>query len=130
MRKYSKKLTPEQWATEYKNYAANCEDLDLKTIKNMLTNGYGMVFAHCSDNCTLDGWIDQQLFAIDVDNDKNMKIDKKDALTRAEKIGLPCIVYNSFSNSKKKQKYRMIFQTSEAITDINLAKEIVKKNSR
>lgn len=123
-KKYLKKLTPEQWSYEYKNYAANCEDLDLKTIKNMLTNGYGMVFAHCSDNCTLDCWIDQQLFAIDMDNDKNTKLDKKDALARSEKIGLPCIVYNSFSNSKKKQKYRMIFQTSEAITDIDLAKEI------
>lgn len=68
-----------------------------------------------------DNWIEQQLFALDFD--ENTTINNE--LKRCNELGiLPVFGYTSFSHTEEHHKFRLVFCTNEVITDYNIAKQL------
>lgn len=66
-------------------------------------------------------WSEQQLFCLDFDDGTPSKIVNKNI----KSLGLhACLVYNTFSSTEEKEKYRIVFQTKEPITDYRVAQAI------
>lgn len=66
-------------------------------------------------------WSEQQLFCLDFDDGTPSKIVNKNI----KSLGLhACFVYNTFSSTEEKEKYRIVFQTKEPITDYRVAQAI------
>lgn len=73
------------------------------------------------------GWNEQQLFALDIDDDKdgNPKIYFKSALDRCKRLNVkPIFAYNTFSDTgsdvSSYHRYRMVFMLPEPIRDVRI----------
>lgn len=68
-------------------------------------------------------WSQQSLFALDFDNKtKETQLSFKQAVERAENLGLfEFFMYRTFSSTRQQEKFRMVFQVAEPITDYRTA---------
>ena len=109
---------------------ANIKDLSQREIINFIERGYTISPAVMDGNgCKADNWQQQQLFMIDIDNDKDglPLLSVANALEICEKYGLiPSFYYFSFSHSEQKPKYRLCFITKEVITSKSMRAVIVE----
>lgn len=123
---YGRKLTPINWKEEHSLIGKNVKDLSLDEIADYISQGYGFVFSHCKVHCTKNNFISTQLFAVDIDNDNDdlPNVNRKEIIQRVKEIGGCCICYDSFSNTRKKPKFRILFQVDKPITDIDVANDI------
>lgn len=74
-------------------------------------------------------WTEQQLFLVDIDNDKKETpiLAIKSALALCNKNNIqPVFTYRTFSDSEEKPKYRLAFVMDESITDPSQRKIIMK----
>lgn len=63
-------------------------------------------------------WSSQQLFCLDFDSG----VSSVDTIKKIKEAGLSaCLLYNTFSSTAEKEKYRVVFQTKEAVTDFRVA---------
>lgn len=70
-------------------------------------------------------WTSQQLFALDFDNEPGKELSVRTALERCQYYNLaPCIIYHSYSSTPNKEKYRLLFQLEQPVTDCRTAKVI------
>lgn len=109
---------------------ANIKDLSQREIINFIERGYTISPAVMDGNgCKADNWQQQQLFMIDIDNDKDglPLLSVANALDICEKNGLmPSFYYFSFSHSEQKPKYRLCFITKEVVTSKAMRAVIVE----
>lgn len=106
-------------------------------LMNEIQRGCSVSFGVMNGGKKAENWIQQQIFAVDIDNEadeilaKKLKVDInqlteeektpilsiKEALKICEDNNLPVsFYYNSFSHSEEKPKYRIVFVFDEVIT--------------
>jgi len=100
------------------------EDIKTRKLENLKQEEVGRPIIRRREVC----WTSQSIFGLDIDNSK-IPLSSKNAIERAKDIGNPvCFLYNTFTSKEIKkgvrnpEKYRMIFQTKEPITDYRVAK--------
>lgn len=101
----------------------NSVDIDIIELSKQLTppNSRTMIPAHLRDRRLNKNWQSQSLFALDFDNG----ITFEEVLERLKDYGLDCAFsYSTFSSSIEHQKFRVVWQVNEVITDRKFRDEI------
>ena len=98
------------------------QNLTIKELAKYIEKGHSFSTGVLTGGLGATNWNQQQLFAVDIDNDNvnqpilnvndAIKICKDNELT-------PIICYHSFSSTKRKPKYRLIFALDEIIVEEN-----------
>lgn len=95
-------------------------DVSIDELITAIEKGYSISPALMRGGAKAENWTEQQLFMIDIDNDKK----NADIMTEAEALFIcqennirPAFYYHSFSHSEDKPKYRLCFVMNEVITD-------------
>ena len=100
---------------------ANIKDIPLEKLVQYIENGYSISPAVMDGNgCKADNWTQQQLFMVDIDNDKDgvPLLSVANALEICQESGIvPAFFYYSFSHSELKPKYRLCFIMAEPVTN-------------
>lgn len=99
----------------------------INELANYIINGNTFIpaeFNSISKTVQQNEFVSKKIFAFDVDNDIEY-IDWCTFLDVAICYDIkPCLIYKTFSYTDNKQKYRIIFELDETITDINLIDDI------
>lgn len=95
-------------------------EIELETLAHLLVNGCNFRPAAVK-GMSDSGFISQQIYGLDFDNvEVESVITPEDAIIQAKKKGInPAFVYSTFSSSKEKPKFRMIFLLNSPISDLN-----------
>lgn len=100
----------------------NARNYSIDEIMNFIIQGHTIKPALCG--LKEQEWQSQQLFLLDVDNDKEY-ISLQDMINRLKEQDLiPAFIYSSFSSTKEHEKYRIAYVLDKAIEDIEIAKKI------
>lgn len=93
----------------------NINELSIKLSK-------GCTFKPALLNSTKStGWVSQQLFALDFDGGTTIEYE----LNRCKELNiLPAFGYTSFTHTKNKHKFRLVFCTESPITDIEIRNKL------
>lgn len=74
-----------------------------------------------------DTWEAQQLFFVDVDNERGRALPFIDAVGRASALNLPLLLsYESFSSTEERERYRLVFCFNEPVRDRGEAERIAR----
>ena len=104
-------------------------EIEIKKLIEKIEHGYTISPGVLHNGMCADNWIEQTLFMIDIDNDnKGVPIlYPNESLRICEENELsPIFYYPSFSNSKSKPKYRLVFLMDKVITNTKDRDKIVK----
>jgi hypothetical protein len=96
-------------------------DLEVEITLEELLNSIlaGKTFKPAVVGRTENDWVEQQLFALDFDDNVTIEQIKE----KCANLGvLPAFGYTSFSHTEEKHKFRLIFANNEIITDYDTAK--------
>lgn len=127
---YKEKPTTEEVAkiqTRFKNNNL-VKEVTLNELLNYIGDGHTIIPAVMNGGTTKENWIEQQLFEVDIDNEKDEDIitpDKTIKLLNDNNI-YPFAYYYSFSSSIEKPKFRLLFKTNEPVTEVGKAEFIIK----
>ncbi|HHV73426.1 MAG TPA: hypothetical protein GXX41_02010 [Thermoanaerobacterium sp.] len=100
----------------------NARYYSIYEIMNLIIQGHTIKPAVCG--LKEQEWQSQQLFLLDVDNDKEY-ISSIDMINRLKEQDLiPAFIYSSFSSTPDHEKYRIAYILDKAIEDIEIAKKI------
>ena len=105
------------------------QDLTPKEIVSYIQRGHSVSPAVMDGKgCKAENWISQQLFMVDIDNDKDKPIlTVEKALELCERYNLPpAFLYYSFSHTEQKPKFRLCFIMSETVTNTFLRAAIAE----
>ncbi|WP_084757174.1 hypothetical protein [Clostridium sp. DMHC 10] len=95
-------------------------EINVEDLSKKLTNGCTFKPSELSGKRE-ENWIQQQLFALDFDDG----ITIKQALNKCTELNiLPVFGYTSFSHTKEKNRFRLVFCTDNVITDYKIAKQL------
>lgn len=127
--KHDKKPSKSETATIQKRIGSFKKEVTVKELVKAIEEGISFKAAALNGNKNLD-WESQQVFCIDVDNDER-SINKYGMLTpeaaydRFERLGIaPAFYYESFSSTKEKPKFRLVFLTPEPVYDVRIRNSI------
>jgi hypothetical protein len=95
-------------------------EIDIEELSKLLSNGATFKPALLNGTKSSD-WVSQQIFALDFDGGTTIQ----DELNRCEQLEVRSIFgYTSFSYTEENHKFRLVFCSSEVITDINIRNNI------
>ncbi|MUG85716.1 hypothetical protein GNP92_05035 [Paenibacillus timonensis] len=107
-------------------WAATDTNLTVEELAAKWISGYSILPAKMRGKKSEDdNWTNQQVFAVDFDNENGDKervsddyyVTHEEALEMARQAGLsPAFIYSSFSSSEIHQKFRMVFILNDEIT--------------
>lgn len=104
--------------------APQVAEISIEDLAEQLTQPYGRSFCpsvFSGQRRKGDNWIQQQVFAIDID----YGISLADVIDRCERFWVkPAFMYNTFSDHGSNIRFRVVFVASEAITDKRIRKII------
>lgn len=82
-----------------------------------------------------ENWKEQQVFLLDIDNkieDEDIKVEDDRHITVEKAVEIckqhnlePTFIYNTFSNSEKQNKFRLVFIFEEAIENLEIARQVL-----
>lgn len=98
----------------------NIKEVTVRELDEAIEQGKSISPAVMRGGIRMDNWSEQQVFMVDIDNDK----EDTDILIEAEALYicqqynlLPAFYYHSFSHTKEKPKYRLVFVMDKVVTD-------------
>lgn len=109
--------------------SSTIKDVSPKELISYIEQGYSVSPAVMDGKgCKAENWISQQLFMVDIDNDKDKPIlTVEKALELCERYNLPpAFLYYSFSHTEQKPKFRLCFIMSETVTNTFLRAAIAE----
>lgn len=112
----------------YNRAIKQVKEVTIEELIKETQNGKTVIPAVLSGTKAED-FIQQQLFYIDIDNDVEGKpiLNPFEAIEDCKKKGIPVTFhYYSFSSTKEKPKFRLVFVCDEVITDPNMRMQIIK----
>ena len=92
--------------------SSTIKDVSPKELISYIEQGYSVSPAVMDGKgCKAENWISQQIFMVDIDNDKDKPIlTVEKALELCERYNLPpAFLYYSFSHTEQKPKFRLCF---------------------
>lgn len=110
-------------------------------LTKIIGSGYSMVFSYLKNNSghvlkrSAENFISADLFAIDIDNvvklTKKRKTDEEGYLSLAKAIEMPLsreaiCLYSTPSDTDEHNRFRVIFEIDETITNAELLKDVMK----
>lgn len=106
-------------------------EIEVQDLFRLICSGCSFRPAAINGSCD-SGFIEQSLFAVDVDNSKDKKpiaqgerLTPEQAIERARTAGLiPNFVYRTFSDSAELPKFRILFLMDKPVKDLELRKRI------
>lgn len=104
------------------------KEIGLKELLKYIRNGQTIFPAVLNGGTKRDNWLEQQIFEVDIDNDRDGDIVKPEDvidLLRDKNIN-PFAYYESFNNSIEEPKFRLLFRMKEPVTVIEKAEFIIK----
>lgn len=112
------------------------QEYTLEEIKSNIIKGRTIIPSGIKGNAQVN-WKKQQLFLVDFDNtykgekiycDDPRHVTPTKILDYCKKISFePTFIYNTFSNSEKQNKFRLVYAMEEPITEYLLASQIPQK---
>ena len=113
------------------NLKYNQVEITLEELATELSKGATMTPALLS-SAGADNWLQQQIFALDLDNEKDkvrvsndMYITYQEAIAVAQSHNIePAFVYTTFSHKDSHHKFRMVFVLDEVIRDAEVRDSI------
>lgn len=97
-------------------------EIEIKDLANNLAQGCTFKPAYLNGRTSND-FISQQLFALDFDNNSDVKTE----LNRCEELNIiPAFGYTTFSHTENQHKFRLVFCNDEIITDIDERNKLQK----
>src|SRR5574344_1691207 len=104
------------------------QEIELTELIKKIKQGYSISPAIMKNGISASNWTEQSLFMVDIDNDNNdlplLKPSKALEICKRNNLH-PICYYFSFSHSKTKPKYRLVFLMNETITDTNTRNKII-----
>lgn len=103
------------------------QKIELTELIQKIKQGYSISPAIMNNGISAINWLEQTLFMVDIDNDNSSLpiLKPSEALAICKKNNLfPIFFYYSFSHSKNKPKYRLVFLMNETINDTNIRKKL------
>ncbi len=103
-------------------------NLTISELADKLSKGYSVSPAVLKGGCRAENWQEQQVFMVDIDNDKKGAVlMPKQAKDICNQNNIPVsFMYHSFSSTREKPKYRLVFICAEIITDRALREVIAE----
>ena len=126
---YEKKPDKKQVGVIQKRIGTCKRTITVEEFIQSIENGSSFKAAALNGNKNVD-WESQQIFALDIDNDENSiakygLLMPEDAVKRFVDLGiLPAFYYESFSSTKEKPKFRIIFIAKNPVIDIRIRNAI------
>lgn len=123
---FKKKPTKEEIGKLKKNALNNIVDMSIEEIANEIgNNGRAFYPTFMQGGMKRDNFESMQLFALDFDNkDENITFDE--ILRIADSYGIPiCFAYETFSSTKEKQRFRVVFQHEFPIDNVRIAEIMI-----
>ncbi len=127
---YKEKPTAEEVAkiqTRFKNQNL-VKEVNINDLLKYIGEGHTIIPAVMNGGTTKDCWIEQQLFEVDIDNEKDGDMVKpEDIIKSLNGSGIhPFAYYKSFNDSINKPKFRLLFKTEKPISEVGKAEFIIK----
>jgi hypothetical protein len=99
-------------------------DISLPQLAESIHKGCSVVAAQLS-GLSDSSFVSQQLFMVDIDNDK-LHISVADAIVKCNEAGIqPALVYESFSSTADHPKFRLGFLSETVVTDRQVRDDVV-----
>lgn len=126
---YNEKPTKKDIGLIQKRISENKKQITINEFIKSIEEGKSFKAAALNGNKNID-WESQQVFALDIDNDeasinKYGLLTAQDAYNRFLNLGVPpAFYYESFSSTKERPKFRLVFIVKNAVTDIRIRNAI------
>ena len=126
---FKHKPDKKQTAAIQKRMSSNKKQVTITEFISAIEEGRSFKAAALNGNKNVD-WERQQVFALDIDNDEKSvnkygMLTPEEAYKRFNDLGVPpAFYYESFSSTKEKPKFRLIFIVKNPVTDIRIRNAI------
>lgn len=126
---FKHKPDKKQTASIQKRMSSNKKQITIPEFIAAIEEGRAFKAAALNGNKNID-WESQQVFALDIDNDEKSvnkygMLTPEDAVKRFNDLRVPpAFYYESFSSTKEKPKFRLIFIVKNPVTDIRIRNAI------
>lgn len=108
--------------------STSVKEVTLIELVDYIKTGHTVMPAVMVGGTKKENWVEQQLFEVDIDNEREGKIVYPQELIKlCLDNGIhPFMYYHTFSSTDEKPKFRVLFKTPEPITDVNKAAFIIQ----
>lgn len=114
---------------KYRTQKSEVKAMTIDEIEKVIETGHSFSLGILKGGLGANNWTEQQLFGVDIDNEKEGLpiLTPKNAIEICKQNNiLPAIIYLTYSNTKEKPKFRLIFAFDKPVKDEKTRKAIME----